>query len=219
MLFSGHITQLFRTGFVIWLVCEPTSAGMHWACTRWFLPLSCVTLRPSWSDSWHWFILFIMPGINLTLHPCHSRNSFISRCFDVKTMAHSVSGVRRFEDVPDWNFLLWLLSEIKTLDEGECGEEGKKKKRTNNHLSIFQGCCLWLSPHSPPAPTAPREPASSSLALMRQATVTVTSELSACNIHRVCVLANVICAHTSVTDQTDFLGTGRAQVIAAAFQD
>lgn len=51
---------------------------------------------------------------------------------------------------------------------------------------------------------------------MRQATVRVTSELSACNICRVYVLANVICAHMSVTAQTDFLGTGRAQVIAAA---
>lgn len=153
MLFSGHITQLFRTGFVIWLVCEPTSAGMHWACTRWFLPLSCVTLRPSWSDSWHWFILFIMPGINLTLHPCHSRNSFISRCFDVKTMAHSVSGVRRFEDVPDWNFLLWLLSEIKTLDEGMWwGREKKKKDQQSSfhfpRLLSLAVASLTSCPHS-----------------------------------------------------------------------
>lgn len=42
----------------------------------------------------------------------------------------------------------------------------------------------------------PLDLASSSLALMRQATVTVTSELSACNICRVCVRANVICAHS-----------------------
>lgn len=52
--------------------------------------------------------------------------------------------------------------------------------------------------------TASLEPASPSLDLMRPTTVFVTSELSACNIFLVCVLANVICAHMSVTPETGF---------------
>lgn len=38
--------------------------------------LSFVTLSLNWSDSWHWFIAFIMPRISFALHPCHSQNSF-----------------------------------------------------------------------------------------------------------------------------------------------
>lgn len=34
--------------------------------------LSRVTPSLKWFDSWHWFILFIEPQFNLTLHPCHS---------------------------------------------------------------------------------------------------------------------------------------------------
>lgn len=81
-----------------------------------------------------------------------------------------------------------------------------RKKSSNNQLFIpFSKAPVFGSV----APltfcsTVPREPSSSSMALMRQASVTVTSELSACNICGVGVLANVICAHTSVTAQTDF---------------
>lgn len=52
---------------------------MYWLSTHWHAFCSCVTLNLNWSDSWHWFILFIMPQINLTLHPCHSQNSFTLR--------------------------------------------------------------------------------------------------------------------------------------------
>lgn len=64
--------------FVIWFVRELTSKkGMCLVCTLAYI-VSYVTFSQNWSDSWHWFILFIMFRINLTLHPCHSQNSFIS---------------------------------------------------------------------------------------------------------------------------------------------
>lgn len=165
--------------------------GMHMlACI-----LSCVSLSLNWSDSWHWLIMFIKPQINLTLHPCHSQNSFISRCLTWKQWLIPSAEYADLKMLPNESLCsgcwvkLWHSAEIWW---------GKRKKK-KNHLLIFQGSVFPLTS----CPTAPRETASSSLALMRQATVTVTSELSACKICRVCVLANVICAHTSVTAHTD----------------
>ena len=114
---------------MIWLVCEPTSAGMHWACTRWLFPLSCVTLRPSWSHSRHWFILFIMPGINLTLHPCHSRNSIYFEMFRRENNgSFRLRGAQGLKMCPIETFCSGCWVKLKHSMRGNVVRRKKKKK-------------------------------------------------------------------------------------------
>lgn len=54
------------------------------------------------------------------------------KMFDVKTMANSVSGsTQGFKDASKLEFLLWLLSEIKTLTAGNV-------MRKKEEQSVFQ---------------------------------------------------------------------------------
>lgn len=91
-------------------------------------------------------------------------------------------------------FVVHLLGKTNSID-------GDEEKAQQQSAFIFQAVVGSVTPLTS-CFTAPLEPTSSSLALMRQATVRATSELSACNIFRGCVLASVIWAHMSVTAQT-----------------
>lgn len=106
-------------------------------CTPVFI-LASVTQSLNWFDSWHWFNLFIMSLINLTLHPCHSQNSFISRCLTWKQWLIQPGECAGLKMHPNDNFCLGCWGKLK-YSVGDV-----MRKRKNNHLSIFQGSCLWL---------------------------------------------------------------------------
>lgn len=155
--------------------------------------LSCVTWSLNWSESWHWFILYIMPQIDLSFHPCHSQNSFISRCLKWKQWLIQSLEYAGLKMHPNENFCSGCWLKLKH------SVGNVMRNRTTIIFPFSKARAFGSVTALTSCSTARLEAASSSLALMRQASVTITSELSACNICRGCVLANVICAHTSAT--------------------
>lgn len=169
----------------------------HWicACAKSCMRRARVTRVPlslTRSHLQHQFIMIHRPWLILPIRTYDSYFSFIPDAWRGKQcLIPSPESAARKTPLP-----LWLLSEIRALSWDKA-----KLRFSFFFLSLtFQGPVNLLTFW----PAAPWESAYSSLPLMRQATVTVTSELSACNICHVFVLANVTSTRASVTAHSDF---------------